>query len=200
MGNYYVNQQLLENGKVTLYQRVIRGKVCPVWNCNINIPNYKRIRESLQTESFSEAKLLSLQRYKLYIARCEEGMLIRPISSFSEIVKSFLRKQENDTLPNKTSKTKHRDSSSNFNNYFIPFFKKFRIQLINNETINEYIKWRKQKNAVRTGKPTNATLNRENIYLRQFFHFAYMNNQIKKEPVIPTFNVKVSRSSFGASD
>ncbi len=200
MGNYYVNQELLENGKITLYQRVIRGKVCSVWNCSINIPNYKRIRESLQTESFSEAKLLSMERYKLYKARSKEGMLIRPSSSFLEIVNSFLAKLKDNATSNKISYRKFRDCKSSFDNYFVPFFKQFRIQIINDETVSDYLTWRRKKNAIRTGQPANATLNRENIYLRKFFRFAHRNGQIKREPIIPTFNVKLCRSSFGSSD
>lgn len=184
--------QKIRSDKITVHQ-IFKNKddsrTTGYWHYYFRFEN-KTVRKSSRTKDFSKACEIAEDHYNDLKHRAKYGM---PTSekTFKQVYDEWWK-----LIGSTLSKNRVKSFTSFSTNYFIPFFGKSKIVLIDTNEISKFITWR-MKNSV-SGKPlSGASLKNEMQHLIQFLTWVVESkhlDQIPKVNIPSSINTKRGKS------
>lgn len=186
MATYELDSQVVvkDHGVITLYRRPTSPKI----QCRIKVNGSKgyKVRSTGHTDTFKARQAAEALYDSLLEKFKSTGTTVT--KTFAKTVSEFLASLRDQDKKASTVE----EFEAALDKYPGVYFKGVGIDAIQEPQLIEYVEWRRQSGRIRK-RPSDATIQREFVPLRQVFEFAYAKGYIGRQPKLPTIRARSQR-------
>lgn len=197
----YINTHKLLDGKITLYQTIIKRDkkevTNPVWQATIRSASTTgRLRISTKEKNLELAKEAARKLFYQSEARAQQGQKLNA-TKFAKAGRDYLVWLEQ----NSPTRNKFITHKRYLETHLIPHFGKKNLTAITTDNIETYYENRKRQGATGDGKPVSGySKNAMSAVINAVYNYAIRRGLVAKAPAMPRYEAFATRPSFSLSE